>query len=129
MVSGDGITSNEFGQIAGPAATGTLMTFAPDPRVNDKATAVVARFRAAGFEPEAYTLYSYAALQVLKEGIEQAGEPDAESVAELLRVGQPIKTVLGALSFDGKGDRRDEDYTMYVWNKTASGTITYSMIK
>lgn len=129
MVSGDGITSNEFGQIAGPAATGTLMTFAPDPRVNDKATAVVARFRAAGFEPEAYTLYSYAALQVLKEGIEQAGEPDAESVAELLREGQPIKTVLGALSFDGKGDRRDEDYTMYVWNKTASGTITYSMIK
>ena len=129
MVAGDGITSNEFGQIAGPAAEGTLMTFAPDPRVKHNAAAVVSRFRSSGFEPEAYTLYSYAALQVLKQGIEQAGQPDAAKVAELLHRGQPVETVLGVLSFDDKGDRKDEDYAMYLWSKTASGSITYSMIE
>ena len=83
MVSGDGITSNEFGQIAGPAAEGTLMTFAPDSQVNEKAAAIVATFRDAGFEP-AYSLYSYTALKVFRQGTEAAGSPDAERVADWL---------------------------------------------
>ena len=34
MISGDGITDNEFAQIGGPGVEGTLMTFGPDPRNN-----------------------------------------------------------------------------------------------
>ncbi|TIX63335.1 MAG: branched-chain amino acid ABC transporter substrate-binding protein, partial [Mesorhizobium sp.] len=63
FMSGDGIVSNELASIAGDAVNGTLMTFAPDPRKNPNAKELVEKFRAAGFEPEAYTLYSYAALQ------------------------------------------------------------------
>ena len=65
FMSGDGIVSNELASIAGDAVNGTLMTFAPDPRKNPNAKELVEKFRAAGFEPEAYTLYSYAALQVV----------------------------------------------------------------
>ena len=34
MISGDGITDNEFSQIGGPGVEGTLMSFGPDPRNN-----------------------------------------------------------------------------------------------
>ena len=64
FMSGDGIVSNELASIAGDAVDGTLNTFGPDPRKNPANKELVEKFRAAGFEPEAYTLYSYAAVQV-----------------------------------------------------------------
>src|SRR5208283_430261 len=65
MISGDGITDNEFSQIGGPGVEGTLMSFGPDPRHNQAAKDVVAEFKAKNFDPEAYTLYSYAAVQIM----------------------------------------------------------------
>src|SRR5690606_37808606 len=53
FMGADGIASDEFAVIAGPGAEGTLMTFAPDPRKRPAAKAVVEKFRAKGFEPEA----------------------------------------------------------------------------
>ena len=70
LMGGDGITSDEFASIGGPGAEGTLMTFAPDPRKRPEAKAVVEKFRAKKFEPEAYTLYSYAAVQIIKQAAE-----------------------------------------------------------
>ena len=37
MISGDGITDDEFAQIGGPGVEGTLMSFGPDPRNNPNA--------------------------------------------------------------------------------------------
>ncbi len=67
LMGGDGITTDEFAQVGGPGVEGTLMTFGPDPRKNPAAKDVVAKFRAAKFEPEAYTLYSYAAVQIMAQ--------------------------------------------------------------
>ena len=67
MMSGDGITSDEFASIGGPAVEGTLMTFPPDPRKRPEAAEIVKKFTDAGFNPEAYTLYTYAAIQVIAE--------------------------------------------------------------
>ena len=61
LMGGDGITDDEFASVGGPGVEGTLMTYGPDPRNNPAAKDVVAKFRAKKFEPEAYTLYSYAA--------------------------------------------------------------------
>jgi branched-chain amino acid transport system substrate-binding protein len=129
MIAGDGITSAEFGQIAGNAAEGTLMTFAPDPRLKPGAQSTVAKFRAGGFEPEAYTLYAYAALEVIKAGIEESESLEPQVVADALRLGNPIPTVIGDIRFDNKGDRMDEDYTLYVWKKDSDGKLKYSMLK
>ncbi len=68
MISGDGITDNEFASIGGPGVEGTLMSFGPEPRNNPAAKDIVAEFKAKGFEPEGYTLYSYAAMQIMKAG-------------------------------------------------------------
>ena len=56
MMSGDGITDNEFAAIGGPGVEGTLMTFGPDPRKKPTAAAVVEEFKAKNFDPQAYTL-------------------------------------------------------------------------
>ena len=125
MMGADGITSDEFASIGGPAAEGTLMTYGPDPRNNPTAKAVVEKFRAKKFEPEAYTLYAYATTQVIKQAIEAAKSLDPKKVAEKMHSGMKFKTVLGDLSFDKKGDITKLDYVMYVWKKNKEGKITY----
>ena len=126
LMSGDGIVSAEFTSIAGPGAEGTLMTFAPDPRKNPSAKDVVAKFRAKNFEPEAYTLYSYAAVQIMADAAKQAKSTDPKKVAEAMKSGTAFKTVIGDLSFDKKGDITRPDYVMYVWKKGADGKIDYA---
>ena len=125
FISGDGIVSDEFASIAGPAAEGVLNTFGPDPRNRAEAADLVKKFRDAGFEPEAYTLYSYAAMQVLAQAIAKAGTADSQKVAETIKSGGPWSTAIGDLSYDEKGDRKSLDYTMYIWKKDDSGKITY----
>jgi branched-chain amino acid transport system substrate-binding protein len=65
LMGGDGITTDEFASVGGPGVEGTLMTFGPDPRNNPAAKDMVAKFRAKGYEPDAYTIYSYASVQVM----------------------------------------------------------------
>ena len=128
LFSGDGIVSNELASIAGDAVVGTYNTFGPDPRNNPNAKEVVEKFRAAGFEPEAYTLYSYAATQVIAQAAAAAGSNDAEAVAKAIHEKGPFKTVLGDLSFNEKGDRTDADYVVYQWKKDAEGKYNYEQL-
>lgn len=125
LMSGDGITSNELASIAGDAVNGTLMTFPPDPRNNPNAADAVKKFRDAGFEPEAYTLYSYAAVQIIAEAAKAAGDNDPMKVAETAKAKGPFKTVIGDIGFDAKGDITRPDYTMYVWKKGDDGKYNY----
>jgi branched-chain amino acid transport system substrate-binding protein len=125
MMSGDGITTDEFASIGGPGVEGTLMTYGPDARNNAAAKDAVAKFRAKKFEPEAYTLYSYAAVQVIKQAAEQAKSLDPKKVAETIKSGKAFKTVIGDLAYNKKGDVTRLDYVMYVWKKNAEGKITY----
>ncbi len=125
LMSGDGIVSNELASIAGDAVEGTLNTFPPDPRLKPEATKLVEEFRASGFEPEAYTMYAYAAMQVLTDAAKAAGSNDTMAIAEALKAKGPFKTVLGELSFDAKGDVTRPDYVMYEWKKGDDGKFTY----
>jgi branched-chain amino acid transport system substrate-binding protein len=126
LMGGDGITSDEFASVGGPGVEGTLMTYGPDPRNKPEAQAAVAEFRAKGFEPEAYTLYSYAGVQIIKQAAEIAKSADPKKVAAVMHSGTPFKTVLGDIAYDKKGDITKLDYVMYIWKKDASGKITYT---
>jgi branched-chain amino acid transport system substrate-binding protein len=126
FMSGDGIVSNELASIAGDAVNGTLMTFAPDPRKNPNAKELVEKFRAAGFEPEAYTLYSYAALQIVAAAAAKVGSADdAQKVAEAIKANGPWKTAIGDIGYDAKGDITRPDYVLYTWKKGDDGKYTY----
>jgi branched-chain amino acid transport system substrate-binding protein len=135
MMGGDGITDDEFAAIAGPGAEGTLMTFSPDPRTNPANKAIVDVFRKKGFEPQAYTLYSYAAVQIIKQAAEQGNSLDPRKVAEVMHSGKAFKTVLGDIAFDKKGDvsndgymvggKKKDRYVLYTWKKGPDGKISY----
>jgi branched-chain amino acid transport system substrate-binding protein len=125
MMGGDGIATNEFAALGGPGTEGTLMTFGPDPQKRPEAQEVLTKFAARNFKPEAYTLYSYAALQVIKQAAESSNSLDPRKIAEEIRSGKAWKTVIGDLAFDKKGDVTRIDYVMYTWKKQPDGTITY----
>ncbi|HZQ12496.1 MAG TPA: branched-chain amino acid ABC transporter substrate-binding protein [Pseudolabrys sp.] len=126
LMGGDGITSDEFASVGGPGVEGTLMTYGPDPRNRPEAKAVVEEFRKKNFEPEAYTLYSYAAVQIYKQAAEAAKSLDPKKVADKMHSGMHFKTVIGDIAYDKKGDITRLDYVVYIWKKDASGKITYS---
>jgi branched-chain amino acid transport system substrate-binding protein len=107
--------TDELWSIAGPAAEGIFMTFGPDPRNRPEAKTALDEIRKKGFEPEGYTLYTYAAMQVMADGLAKAGKQDPMKVAAILRQA-PVKTVLGPLSFDVKGDVAGPMYIMYRWH-------------
>ncbi|MDH4981553.1 branched-chain amino acid ABC transporter substrate-binding protein [Hyphomicrobium sp. D-2] len=125
FMSGDGIASDEFAAIAGPGAEGTLMTFGPDPQKRPEAKEIISRFEAREYKPEAYTLYSYAAVQILKQAIEATQSTDPKTVAAYMRTGVLFNTVIGDIAFDEKGDIKQVAYVMYTWTKQPDGRITY----
>src|ERR1700761_9310281 len=127
MISGDGITDSEFAQIGGPGVEGTLMTFGPEPRNNPDAKGVVAEFKAKGYDPQGYTLYSYAAMQIFKQAAEATKSLDTKKMAAYMHEGKPFHTVIGDIAYDKKGDRTTIDYVWYVWEKGADGKITFHM--
>jgi len=129
LMGGDGIASDEFAAVGGPGVEGTLMTYGPDPRNRSEAKEVVEKFRAKKFEPEAYTLYSYAAVEVIKQAADAAKTTDAKKIAAQIASGQKFKTVIGELSYNKKGDITRLDYVVYRWQKDQSGKITYVEIK
>jgi branched-chain amino acid transport system substrate-binding protein len=125
LIGGDGIATDEFAQIAGPGAEGTLMTFGPDPMKKPEAKDIIKRFEAKNFKPDGYTLYSYAAVEIVKQAAEAAKSTDPQKVAAQMHSGQVFKTVLGDISYDKKGDITRLDYVMYTWKKQPDGRITY----
>ncbi len=125
MLSGDGITDNEFASIGGPGVVGTLMTFGPEPRNNPAAKDAVAKFAAKGIDPAGYTLYSYAAVQIFKQAAEEAKSLDAKKIEDVLHSGKSFHTVIGDIAYDKKGDRTTIDYVWYTWKAGTDGKITY----
>ena len=114
LVSGDALVTDEFWKITGDAGEGTLMTFQPDPRKFEAAAKVVDAFKAENYDPEGYTLYTYAAVQVWAQAATAAGSIDMEKVAEKVR-GGTFDTVIGKISIDDKGDVKNPEYVWYVW--------------
>ena len=114
MISGDALATNEFWSITGPAGEGMLFTFGPDPRKKPTAAAVVKKFKDKSIDPEGYTLYTYAAIQVWAQAVAKAGTMDAKKVAATMKAGK-WDTVLGPITYDKKGDITVIDYVFYVW--------------
>ena len=115
FISGDALATDEFAQIAGPSGNGFMFTFPPDPRKNPNAEKVVAEFTQKGINPEGYTLYTYAAVQIWAEAVKKAGSDDPKKVAAELKKGGPWDSVIGPITFDAKGDPTKPLYVFYKW--------------
>jgi branched-chain amino acid transport system substrate-binding protein len=119
LMAGDALADKQFAAITGQHAGGVLMTFGSDPRNRPTAAEIVKKFKAKNIDPEGYTLYTYAAMQIWAAAANQAKTNDPKKVAEVIRGGK-WQTVLGEISYDSKGDITVTDYVMYQWK--ADGT-------
>src|SRR5438309_2049769 len=115
LMAGDALADKEFASITGPAGDGTLFTFGPDPRNKPTAKAIVERFKAKNIDPEGYTLYTYAAMQVWTQAVAKAGTTEPKKVMDTIK-GGAWDTVIGKLEFDAKGDIKQIDYVVYKWD-------------
>ncbi len=118
LVSGDGISSEDFRLIAGDAAEDVLVTNITDPVARPEAADVVGRLRARGTTsvlPSA--LLGYAAVQAWAQAARAAGSFAGETVAAALRAGR-FDTIAGRLGFDAKGDVTGvETFRWYRWRR------------
>jgi len=115
MVTTSSFVTPEFWLIAGSAGEGTVFPSPRNPMGLETAKHVVDEFRAMGYEPAGFTLFSYATVQALAEGVRRAGKVDGAAVAHALRTGDPVNTVFGPVAFDAKGDAEGMTYEMNVW--------------
>jgi branched-chain amino acid transport system substrate-binding protein len=116
LISGDALVTDNFWKVSGPAGEGVLMTFSPDPRNIASAKDVVGKFKAQNYDPEGYTLYTYAAIQVWAQAVTQAKDTSVAKVAPVLRSGKPFDTVIGKIALDSKGDVKNPEYVFYKWS-------------
>jgi branched-chain amino acid transport system substrate-binding protein len=114
LMGGDALVTEEYWAITGAAGEGTMMTFSPDPRLLPQNADLVKYFRAQNYEPEAYTLYTYATIQAWAQAAEKAKTTEWKKVSETLRA-NTFDTAIGKIGFDAKGDVLGPTYVMYVW--------------
>jgi branched-chain amino acid transport system substrate-binding protein len=115
LIGTSGLITPDFWSIAGSAGEGAMFPFPADPAELATARLVADEFRATGSPAQGFTLFSYAAIQALAEGVRRAGKVDAAAVAAALRSGGPVDTVFGPVAFDAKGDAQGIVYQIDVW--------------
>ncbi|SCZ12820.1 ABC transporter substrate-binding protein [Microvirga guangxiensis] len=123
LMMGDSLATPEFWSVAGPAGEGTLFTFPPDARDNVAAKAAMEQFQRINFVPEGFTLFSYAVVQTIAGGIAKASSTDPVAIAKALRSAS-VDTVIGAVSFDEKGDVKNPRYDINVWRDGKYSKLT-----
>jgi branched-chain amino acid transport system substrate-binding protein len=126
FVSGDALVTDEFSSVVGknPATAGVVMTFGADARKLPDAKAVVEKFKAGGYDPEGYTLYTYAAIQAAVAALKaNNNSKDGKVLAAWLKA-NTVPTVMGPKAWDEKGDLKTSDYVVYSW-KEKDGKMTY----
>ena len=122
MVGFDALATPEFSQLGGAATDGVLMSFPPKAEDDPKNAALVKKFRDAKYNPEGYTLFSYAAVKAWADAANKAKSTDAAAVAKALRTGK-YDSAVGALEFDAKGDIKNAVYDIYIWKNGKSSPV------
>jgi branched-chain amino acid transport system substrate-binding protein len=115
IVSGDSLVTEDYGNQAKDAASGTLSSFTYDPRRFPAAQGLVQRLRDKDQDPEGFTLYAYAAVQALAAAAAATSTLDSTRLAEWLRGGNRFDTVVGPVSFDAKGDLANPAIAWFKW--------------
>jgi branched-chain amino acid transport system substrate-binding protein len=116
IIGGEGLSNTEYWAIGNEAAAGTLFTNASDALKNPASADAVKALNERGIPPEAFTLNAYAAVEVLKAGIEKAGSAeDAAAVGAALKSGEPVATAIGALTYGESGDLTSPSFSLFKW--------------
>lgn len=118
----EGVGNKDISAIAGTASEGLLVTLPADFTQDPANADLVAAFKAKGEDASGpFVMPSYAAVQVIAEGIEKSGETDPMAVADVLR-STDFDTPIGTIAFDDKGDLQQFRFVVYEWHADATKT-------
>jgi branched-chain amino acid transport system substrate-binding protein len=97
------------------AAEGTRVTFAADP------VAQANRFRVAQALPgvenvDGATLPAYAAVEAFTTAAKATDVNNGRAMADWLKGGSKVSTILGDITFDSRGDLAQQQFTWYRWS-------------
>ena len=93
-----------------------MFTNASDALKNPASADAVKVLQAKNIPPEAFTLNAYAAVEVLKAGIEKAGSADdPAAVGAALKSGEPVATAIGSLTYGESGDLTSPSFSLFKW--------------
>jgi branched-chain amino acid transport system substrate-binding protein len=94
---------------AGSAAEGMYVSaFGPSPESAVDNT-WVREYQAVEYRnPDTYSINGYSALEVLAEGVREAGSFDASQVASAIRNMRGLQTPMGSISYDAQGDLQNQ---------------------
>ncbi|PWR18950.1 branched-chain amino acid ABC transporter substrate-binding protein [Zavarzinia compransoris] len=120
IIGPDSLASPEFGEAAGKAADGAIVTFARNPLDYPTAAKAVERLLAARKDPSGYALNAFAAIEVVTAALRLEVKPDPAAAIDGKRLAATIRvnrfsTVLGEMSFDAHGDLTKPGVVYYVW--------------
>lgn len=118
----EGVGNNDINTIAGDASEGLLVTLPPSFDEKEENQELVKAFEAKNEDPSGpFVLTSYAAVQLIAEGIEAADSKDPFDVAEALRNGT-FETPIGTVEYDKAGDMKSFEFVVYEWHSDGSKT-------
>ncbi len=112
----DLLLNEVFWERAKEAAEGTRVTFAADPVL------LANRFRVTQDLPEAETvdgatLPAYAAVEAFVAAGKASDVNSGRAMADWLKGGSKIPTIIGTIQFDSRGDLTEQRFTWYRWNE------------
>lgn len=117
LYGADTVLVDDYWQRAGTAGEGTLVSFVTDPIASPNAREVAAAMSAKNLQVDGAALPTYAAIQAYTTAARAVTSGKAKDLADWLKRGQGVETVLGDLSFDNKGDVKPQRFTWYRWSQ------------
>jgi branched-chain amino acid transport system substrate-binding protein len=118
----EGVGNKDINTIAGEAAEGLLVTLPPSFDQKAENQNLVKAFKDKGEDPSGpFVLTSYAAVQLIADGIEKADSTDPFDVAKALRSGS-FETPIGTVEYDKAGDMKSFEFVVYEWHSDGSKT-------
>jgi len=116
MVGGDSFSGIKFTDENKRLFDGTQFSFPPDPADDRRNRKITKKYKKQGYKPQAFTFYTYGAIELWAQAVNKAGTLEASAVSRTLR-SQKFNTVLGEVNFDAKGDISNPGFVMYFFNK------------
>jgi len=121
FVSGDALAQAELVSAAGGAKylKDVYYSSAADPRKNPDAAEAQEALKKANIAPDNYTLFGYASAQTIVAALKGTNDGDVEAQIDWLRKAS-VKSALGTLAWDAKGDVKDFKFVFYTFDDTGT---------
>ena len=118
----EGVGNKDISAIAGKASENLLVTLPRQYNKNPENQGVVKLLKKEGKDPSGpFVWTSYAAVQSVAAALKATKSTDAQAVATYLR-SHSVKTVMGPLQWDKKGDLKGFSFGVFQWHSDASST-------